>query len=273
MYFLFALFFFLFGLIIGSFLNVVIYRYNTGHTVGGRSKCLSCGKTLRWFELIPLFSYIFQKGRCRKCESHISNQYPLVELGTGILFAALYLNIKDLAFYDPNMFVVKMILEMIIASLLVIIFVYDIRHKIIPNGIVYTFSAISLIYLFLNNPVSAYTSSIFILDVLAGPILFLPFYILWRVSEGKWIGLGDGKLALGMGWFLGFVLGLSAIIISFWLGAIVGVGILLIARLNKGGKHITMKTEVPFAPFLIIGTFLAFFFSLDVLSIGLLLNF
>jgi len=273
MSFLFTLFFFLFGLIIGSFLNVVIYRYNTGYTLGGRSKCLSCGKTLKWFELIPLFSYIFQKGKCAKCEAHISHQYPLVELSTGLLFALLYFNIKSLVVLNPILFVELLILEMIISALLVVIFVYDIRHKIIPNGLVYAFSAISLVHLFVNTPVFLYTSKAFIWDLLAGPILFLPFYTLWRVSSGRWIGLGDGKLALGMGWFLGLVLGFSAVIISFWLGAIVSVGILLITRLNRGGKHITMKTEVPFAPFLIIGTFLAFFFNLDVLSIGLLLNF
>src|SRR3990167_8361302 len=94
--------FFALGLIIGSFLNVVIYRYNTGKTFGGRSKCLVCHKILSWHELIPLFSFIFLKGHCRGCKTRISFQYPLIEFITGLVFAFIFLKLENL-FYGPTL--------------------------------------------------------------------------------------------------------------------------------------------------------------------------
>src|SRR5690606_24099342 len=87
-YFVYA-FFFLLGLIIGSFLNVVIYRYNTGSAIKGRSYCFTCRSQLRWYELVPLFSFLIQRGKCRSCRSLISIQYPLVELTVGVVFVFL----------------------------------------------------------------------------------------------------------------------------------------------------------------------------------------
>lgn len=89
MHTLFIIFTGLFGLIVGSFLNVVILRMNTGKTLGGRSMCLSCNKKLEWYELIPLVSFIIQRGRCTKCHSKISWQYPIVEAITAVLLQQL----------------------------------------------------------------------------------------------------------------------------------------------------------------------------------------
>jgi prepilin signal peptidase PulO-like enzyme (type II secretory pathway) len=99
--------------------------------------------------------------------------------------------------------------------------------------------------------------------------MFLPFFILWLVSAGKWIGLGDGKLALGIGWYLGFVNGISAIVLGFWIGAVYAVMMMLIERLNRDSKNITMKSEIPFAPFLILGIIVEFFLRVDVIGVGL----
>src|SRR3989338_6841366 len=85
-----SLVFFVFGLIVGSFLNVVIYRFNTAKSFGGRSACVSCQNKLCWYELIPLVSFLSQKGRCRNCKARISIQYPLVEFATGLIFVALF---------------------------------------------------------------------------------------------------------------------------------------------------------------------------------------
>jgi Flp pilus assembly protein protease CpaA len=101
--------------------------------------------------------------------------------------------------------------------------VYDLKHKIIPDMFVYSFSALSLLYLLLTSEFSELIGFPHILNLLAGPIIALPLYLLWKISSGRWIGLGDSKLALGIGWFLGFSGGISAIIIGFWIGAIVGV--------------------------------------------------
>lgn len=253
----FILFVFLFGLIIGSFLNVVILRYQTGRSLSGRSGCLSCNRKLRWYELVPVFSFFLQKGHCRGCQSKISWQYPLVELLTGFLFVLV-------AWHFPGDWP-AIIFYWLITSLLVIIVVYDFKHKIIPDRFVF-----ALIILSLLKPIILLDSPILLnlgLGVVGALAVSLPLFLLWLVSRGRWLGFGDVKLALGVGLLLGWQFGLSALMISFWLGAI--IGLFLIAwgktRLWRKGKSYTMKSEVPFAPFLILGFWLVFFFSINVL--------
>ncbi len=141
---IFLIFSFILGTLIGSFLNVVALRYNTGMTLNGRSKCFSCGETLHWHELIPIFSFIFQRGECKKCRSKISWQYPMVEIGAGILFIFIFY------FFPPISFVssITTIFYVLITCLLLVITVYDIKHKIIPDHLVYTFSALAFIHMF-----------------------------------------------------------------------------------------------------------------------------
>ncbi len=252
--------FFVFGSIIGSFLNVVILRYNTGRDViRGRSSCPVCRHELGFLELVPIISFIFLRARCRKCLSKISWQYPLVELFTGVIFAAVFLKMNNI----PNsLFLIPY--SLVIFSVLITIFVYDWKHKIIPDGLVYGFITLS----FLNTLFLIPHSSFFILDLLAGPIMFLPFFLLWFFSSGRWMGLGDAKLATGIGWFLGFSGAVSAVILGFWIGAVVGVLMLLI----KSPKRLTIKSEIPFAPFLIIGLWLVYFFGFDIVGLHLLLS-
>ncbi|HMP67539.1 MAG TPA: prepilin peptidase [Candidatus Paceibacterota bacterium] len=262
------LFVFILGTIIGSFLNVVILRYNTGRTIGGRSGCMICGHKLSASELIPIISWLWQKGRCRQCGTKISVQYPLVELGMGLLFVALLYSTLPF-WFSMNLVVMSFVWNAIIFAILMVIFVYDIHHKIIPDGLSYTFAIMAFLQTLIMNPLNMTYSTISFLNLFSGLIMFVPFYLLWKISDGRWIGLGDGKLALGIGWYLGFVYGLSAIILAFWIGAVVAVALLLIDRLKIMPKHITMKTEVPFAPFLIIGTIIEFFLRIDVIGIGL----
>lgn len=265
-----AVIFFIFGTIVGSFLNVVILRYNSGRSiVSGRSSCPVCRHELAWFELVPLFSFIALGGKCAKCHSKISWQYPAVELLTGLIFAAVYLHkYRSLTsiFLIPNS--LFLILDLIILSLLIIILVYDLKHKIIPDGLVYTFIILSLLKLLLSIFLIP-NSNFLILDLLAGPIMFLPFFLLWFFSGGRWMGLGDAKLAAGIGWFLGFVNAISAIVIGFWTGAALGIILLLIWR----SKKLTMKSEIPFAPFLILGLLLVYFFGFDVTGLHLLFQY
>lgn len=119
---------FIFGTLVGSFLNVVILRYNTGKKLSGRSRCQSCARVLSWSELIPLFSFLFLRGRCNTCGSAISYQYPLVEILTGVVFLSVFLQFQN---------ILENIFALIIFSTLIVIVVYDMRHKIIPNGLVY----------------------------------------------------------------------------------------------------------------------------------------
>lgn len=268
MTFILGLFFFILGLIIGSFLNVVIFRYNTGKSIQGRSGCLSCGKKLEAWELIPLISFVLLRGKCSQCKSRISFQYPLVEFATGFLFLITALRFSGLIFVDFNIFIYLFILFAAIFSILIVIFVYDIKHKIIPDSLVFSFAVLALIYRFTETGFSN-LDLLSWLDIFSGVIFFLPFFVLWLISQGRWIGLGDGKLALGIGWMLGFVHGISALVLSFWIGAIVSVMLMLIARLIGPSEHITMKSEIPFAPFMILGAIIIFFYPVDLLNVSL----
>lgn len=261
---------FLLGTIIGSFLNVVIYRFNTGKSiVRGRSICMTCNRSLRWYELIPILSFLIQSGKCRRCASSISHQYPIVEFGTGLIFALIAYHFIPILYISYWSFILLLILYSFIFSLLIVISVYDIKHKIIPDKLVYLYSAASLFSVFLS-----YQTGILsfnwppLIYILSGPIFAIPFAFLWIVSKGRWMGLGDAKLMLGIGFMLGPILALSAMILSFWIGAIVGLFILLFSK----GK-VNMKTEIPFAPFLIIGTLISFFFNLDIVSLARLFKF
>jgi leader peptidase (prepilin peptidase)/N-methyltransferase len=269
---MFSLFFFLLGACIGSFLNVVIYRYNTGMSINGRSQCFSCSRQLTWFDMFPMASFLAFRGRCRTCKSKISWQYPLVELTTAILFLAIFL---------IDGFSAVLVFDLIVFSLLVVMTVYDIRHKIIPDGLVVMFVIAGLAKMFLPL---FYGGNFHLLNFLAGFIFFVPFYLLWKVSNGRWIGLGDGKLAIGIGAFLGFELGLTAIAVGFWTGAIFGLAYLGIQRvcdsvwfsrsrlgLFFARNSLTMKSELPFAPFLIIGVLIVFFSGFNLFLIDLFL--
>ncbi|HEY4483321.1 MAG TPA: prepilin peptidase [Candidatus Paceibacterota bacterium] len=241
--------FFVLGLVVGSFLNVVVLRLNTGRSiVRGRSQCFSCGKTLAWHELMPLVSFVAQYGRCRSCSARISWQYPAVELITGILFILVAWR------FEYAYTGLLIVLPLALVSILVAITVYDLRHKIIPDALVYPFIVLTLIFHY------AFFGGIHILspDFLAGPALFGFFALLWLVSGGKWMGFGDAKLVLGLGWLLGAQASVSAMLLAFWSGAIVGLVLLYFKR-----QSLTMKSEIPFAPFLILGSLVALFFNLS----------
>lgn len=255
---------FLFGIVIGSFLNVVILRLRTGVGVQGRSMCMSCSKELHWFELIPVLSFLCQRGRCMQCKAKISWQYPIVEIATGILFVLIMSQLIQVGLTWPH--VIATAISLVCASLLVVITVYDLRHKIIPDGVVYTFDGFAFVGLFLGGMgMQPVLHAPHLWSVLAGPILALPFALLWVISRGKWIGLGDAKLILGIGWLLGMHGGINAIVLAFWTGAIISIGWLLA---TKGG--IKRKTEIPFGPFLVLGTLIVWFTGLTVLDVRLL---
>ncbi len=269
----FSIFFiFILGLIVGSFINMALARCNTGLSFNKRSFCFSCGHTLSWYDLIPLMSFIIQNGKCRYCQSKISFQYFVIELMIGLTFVVVFLKINPTTIYE----LLITSYWLLIFTILLSIAVYDIRHKIIPNAFVYSFiilSFLGLIFEILNLKSE-------ILNLLAGPILALPFSALWLFSKGKWMGLGDGKLALGIGWLLGLSSGAAALILAIWMGALYGISILAISNIERIKRHLfshtktfTIKSEIPFAPFLILGTLLAFLYSISFADIQSLFMF
>lgn len=256
--------FFVFGNIIGSFLNVVIFRLNSGKTLAGRSICMSCSKKLFWYELIPVFSFLIQKGKCRGCASHISHQYPIVEILSGFIFVFTAKHFLYLININYVFFTIFIIYFLFIFSLLLVISFYDMKHKIIPNKLSYTFIILSFISIFINfSPLFGFSFQIPTLSrFLAGPILALFFVMIWAISKGRLMGFADSKIALGIGWILGLSSGIASIMISFWVGALFGILYLLLSK----GK-INMKTEIPFAPFLVLGLMITFFCKIDFLSL------
>lgn len=256
---LYVVIFFILGTTVGSFLNVVIFRINTKRSLGGRSACMSCGHKLSWYELVPVFSFIFLGGRCRKCKTKISIQYPLVELLTGMLFLILFLKFQNLFLRDSARFLVAYIFYVILFSNLLVISIYDLRHKIIPDRLVFFFGIMGFIGLFFSG-FSLHTPTI--LEFLSGVFVAGPFAMFWLFSGGRWMGLGDAKLALGIGWLLGISMAFSGLVIAFWSGAIVGITLVILSK-RRGTGRFRMKSEIPFAPFLVLGAFAAFIFELN----------
>ncbi len=273
--------FFIFGAIIGSFLNVVIYRLHTGKSLSGRSHCLSCAERLHWYELVPIVSYCALRGRCRSCRARITVRYALVEIMTGALFAW----IASSFLFDP----VLLVLNLAIVSLLVVVLVYDLRHTIIPDELVLYLLAYAAAYV-LWDPF-ARAIALPPLDALLGglvPALF--FGSIWFFSRGRAMGLGDAKLVLPLGMVVGFMGSFSLVACAFWIGALVGlvlVGVSAlqrhagIRRLARGKLRLpflhtplTMGSEVPFAPFLILAFLLVHLAGIDVLDVvGSLISF
>lgn len=288
--------FFALGAIVGSFLNVVTLRYGA-KKLHGRSLCLLCGKQLHWFELIPVLSFLVQRGRCRGCKSRLSLQYPLVELVTALVFAAVawkefsslfssYLSSSLLIFH-----ISYFIFHLLLWCLLIALSVYDFRHKILPDALVYGAGlcafALFLISYFIFPAyavASAGRHTSYLLDFWSGFFFAAPFALIWWFSRGKAMGLGDAKLVLLFPWFLGLARGLSALILGFWLGAVFALGALLIKRILSflpAGQGATfrltlarlgLKTELPLGPFLILGLFLVYLFGWDVTGLSLLLQ-
>lgn len=264
------IFIFCLGCIIGSFLNVVIYRFNTGKTiVKGRSMCMSCSKSLNWYELIPVISFLFQKGKCTGCATKISNQYPIVEFTTGLVFTLIAYHFLQVLAFSQTTFIFLLSYFSFVFCLLIVIAVYDIRHKIIPDKLVYFYIVLAFISIFINH---TGIGSLFIQpDIwayLAGPICALPFALLWLVSKGKWMGLGDAKLILGIGFLLGLSPALAALMLSFWIGTIISILVILLSNMKMN-----LRTEIPFAPFLILGTLIVFLSGINVFMLSSFFNF
>ncbi|HVY72674.1 MAG TPA: prepilin peptidase [Candidatus Paceibacterota bacterium] len=242
----------LFGVIIGSFLNALSFRFNTGKSiVHGRSACMRCGHTLTALDLIPVFSYAMLRGRCRYCHTHISSQYPLVEVLGGALSLGVYLNT-----YTPLMFA----LWFFVWTLILFICIYDLKHTVIPMSCSLLLMVLSLCVVVFSGPT--------VIAFLAGPALAAPLLLISLLSEGTWMGWGDGLFELSLGWLLGIVSGIGALMLAVWSGALIGLGLIVFAQYvkPKGSRGFTMKSELPFAPFLALGAAAVYFLHVDLFS-------
>jgi len=254
-----------FGLVTGSFLNLVIYRLHSGESVvRGRSHCPKCGKILSWYELVPVLSFFIQKGRCRGCKDKISWQYPIVEISTTIVFTLVAYYIMGIGDYALTTQVgVQMLFLWVVASALIVIFVYDLRHYLIPDRILFPLILLVLGFriwdLFVPWNLFFGISESFAGALYSAFIASFLFFLLHFFSKGKALGFGDVKLAFFMGLFLGPQKVVLAVFLGFVLGGIVGIGLIML-------KKKQLKSQVPFGPFLILGTYIALFWGEEIIN-------
>ncbi len=254
---------FLFGVIVGSFLNVVILRTHTKRSLGGHSHCMSCGHRLTALDLVPLLSYVALIGRCRHCGARISPRYFTIELTTGLLFTfTLWLSLP----------VIPTILTLVFLALLLIVFVYDIEHLIIPDEYVVALSGVAVL-------LACFSTGSFMLPawtLILAPLGSFGFLGgLWQISGGRWIGLGDAKLSIPLAVAVGISNVFSLVVVAFWVGAVMSLTFLGVQKLLERGQQylrffhtpLTMKTEVPFAPFLIASYALVQYAHIDVFEL------
>jgi leader peptidase (prepilin peptidase) / N-methyltransferase len=231
----------LFGALIGSFLNVVIYRLPLGKSiVMPPSRCRNCDYLLQWYDNIPIVSWLFLGGRCRNCRTAVSIQYPIVELITAVLFGLV------VWLTPPGALLAT---RLLLVCILIVLFGIDLEHQILPNAITLPGIAIGLLLSLIAPP--GWRDAL-IGTLLGGSVLYAIAwgYYLWRREEG--MGMGDVKMLAMIGAFLGWKAVLVTLVLSSFSGAIIGM-ILMAAQ--KGD----MKLALPFGTFLAIGALAAMF--------------
>ncbi len=240
---------FFFGLFAGSFLLVLADRLPRGESVlKGRSHCDSCQKTLEWYELIPVFSFVIQKGQCRKCKITLSKWYLTSEVLTGLIFG-----LTAFIFKDMNLFIMSVII--LIVSLQISIAIADWRYGLIPFPLIMSSIILTFVYLLLVQP------DLLSFHAFAGFSIAIIFFLLWSLTKGKGMGFGDVIYAFFMGLLLGFPSIVVALYIAFLTGAMVSLILVLLKKKKLKGSTIA------FGPFLVFATLAVFFFKTFFLQI------
>lgn len=235
-------FFFMLGALTASFVGVVSGRAYTGQSwKRGRSKCDSCRAGLASRDLVPVLSWLMLLGRCRSCNSRLPAAYVVIEVMLGALFALSYLK--------PGLGLPFLVFLFALAVLLFIV-LYDLRHTVVPPAASLLFFAASLAFALLAHGGASALG--FTILMSGGIALFL--FLIHALSKGRAMGLGDVPVAFSLALLVGGTHAFTGILFSFWIGAIVGI-VMLLGR--RGGP--TMGIEVPFVPFLAAGFLLAYF--------------
>lgn len=246
------LFLFIIGIIVGSFLNVLIDRIPVGKDiVFERSHCDSCSKKLQIPDLIPIFSYLFLKGQCRYCRAKISIRNPAIEIISGLFFILIYFYYAQ--YLMQAYFLPQFVYQIIILSILTVIFFIDLKESIIPDSLVFIMVFVTVVFrlIYLPSGLSA--------DIVCGIIFSFFFLFLVIITRGRGMGLGDVKFALFMGLYLGF----PRILVAFYIAFLTGAAISLILVLRK---QKTFKSSIPFGPFLVFASIISQFYGLTILN-------
>jgi leader peptidase (prepilin peptidase)/N-methyltransferase len=232
------------GAMVGSFLNVCIYRLpNEESIIWPRSHCPACKKMIRFYDNIPLISYLLLRGRCRHCKGSISIQYPLVEGITAL--SSLFLFMK----FGPSL---SYLIYFALVASLIVITVIDLYHQIIPDGISLPGIGVGLLTSLVNPQITFFNSLMGIL--LGGGSLFLVATLYEWIFKREGMGGGDVKLLAMIGAFLGWKAVILTILLSSLIGSITGILIMILK-----GKD--FKYAIPFGPFLSLGAVITLFYE------------
>ncbi len=247
---------FLFGASIGSFVLVIATRLNVAPILKSRSKCLSCGEALRVYDLIPFFSYIFLRGKCRYCSSPFGFTSLSIEIVYGVLYVALY-HFFLLGEHSQIGIVFWLLYYSLLFIVMGVIALYDLKHTYLPVPYLLGYCVLTLGMLSIR-----YMQNGTGFTLLAPVVVALPFMLLWLVSRGKWLGFGDVILFLGVGAFFGIEQGFAVLLLSVWMGALVGVVEYFVYQKNLKSR------ALPFVPFIIISFIIVLFTDIDIFSIA-----
>jgi len=245
---------FILGLLVGSFLNVVICRLNTKDSIiWGRSHCPHCETKLSAGELIPVFSYLIQRGKCRHCQKKISIQYLSVEIVTALVFVIIFYTalMRGGALVEWKL-ILTIIRDFIFACFLIVIFVYDLKKQLILDRVTVPAMALALI---INLILGVSIWSLLIGALIASGFFFLQFVI----SGGKWIGGGDLRFGVMMGLMLGWPQTLVALLLAYIIGAVFSLGLIAV----KGKK---LNSQIAFGTFLSVGTIIALLWGPQIMN-------
>jgi leader peptidase (prepilin peptidase) / N-methyltransferase len=247
-------FIFILGLLIGSFLNCMAWRLHTGESALGRSHCPKCNKQIAWYDNIPVLSYLVLRGKCRNCHQHISIQYPLVEIACGVLFVlallhnlsaiggsayggqSLISNFSSTLYLLPYTYYLSLLRDLIIISSMVLVFIIDLRWYLIFD---ITVLPVAVVVLVINLFLGMSWQNLLVSGII-GAGIFLFQYI---ISKGKWIGGGDIRLGLFMGFALGWPNIIAAIMLAYIGGSIIGLMLIAFGKKKWG-------SEIPLGAFL-----------------------
>lgn len=244
---------FIYGAALGSFVLVLVERMHVAPALRARSKCLTCGEQLQWTDLIPIVSYLMLGGKCRYCKHGYGVQAISIEILFGVIFTLVFCKILSGLDYIPAG--VALVYYTVLAVVLGVMALYDSKHRYIPGGYLAAFILLSVgmfcVRLMTETGVL----------VLLGPLITtLPFVVLWAVSRGKWIGLGDVIFFFGIGCFFALEQSVMVILISSWIGTV--YGLLLALRRRHGMRGLT----IPFIPPLVCAFAVVLFTDIDILS-------
>ena len=233
--------FFIFGSLWGSFSNVCIYRLpNSGNVAKGRSFCPNCKNTIKWFDNIPFFSYLFLKGKCRQCSKPISFQYLVVELLSAISFVIIF------HLYGIS---ITTFLLLILSIFFIIIFFIDLKHFIIPNVLTFPLMVIGFLKSFdpnLNQTIFPNYINSLIGGLFGYLIIWSIIFLYKNIRKKEGMGLGDAKLMAVIGFWFGWI----SIPFTIFISCTVALIIVIPSLINQSRK---MSSEIPFGPYIIIG--------------------